>query len=68
MATIPTAGDESIRVAAHGSAELHLIVDDPQFGRIASVRIDHHQAALLASALDRHLVDAAGGVPAGPEG
>ena len=67
MATISTTGDELIRVAAHGDAALSVLIDDPAFGRIATVRLDHQQAAQLASALDDLLVDAAGQIPAAPD-
>ena len=68
MTVIGTLGDERVIVSAHGEDAVCLTVTDPRFGRLATVRLDHHQAARLANALDRHLVDAAGGVPAPPEG
>jgi len=66
MATIETSGGETIAVAAHGDT-VCVAVTAPRFGRIATVRLDHRQAAQLAAALDRRLVDAAGGIPATPE-
>jgi hypothetical protein len=67
MAKIETSGGEAIAVAAHGDDPVCIAVTDPCFGRIATVRLDHRQAAQLAAALDQRLVDAAGGVPATPE-
>jgi hypothetical protein len=67
MATIETQGDESIAVGEHGDGVVRLTVSDPCFGRIAAVRLDHAQAARLASALDERLVAAAGGTPLAPE-
>ena len=48
--------------SALGDEIVCLHISDPTFGRIATVRLDHHQAALLANPLDRRLVDAAGGM------
>ena len=62
MAAIPTTGDERITVSALGDEIVCLHISDPNFGRLASVRLDHQQAAQLANALDRRLVDAAGGM------
>jgi hypothetical protein len=59
MTSIETAGDEQILVARHGHEAVALVVTDPYFGRIATVRIDHAQAEELADALDR--ARAAGG-------
>ena len=67
MATIETTGDETMAVAAHGDDTVCVAVTAPRLGRIATVRLAHRQAAQLAAALDRRLVDAAGGVPATPE-
>jgi hypothetical protein len=68
MAAIETNGAEQLTVCAHGPHDVCIAIDDPAFGRIATVRLDHRQAALLASAIDERLVDAAGGVPATPDG
>jgi hypothetical protein len=62
MTAIPTTGDERITVSALGDETVSLHISDPAFGRLATVRLDHHQAAQLANALDRRLVDAAGGI------
>lgn len=59
MTSIETSGDEQILVASHGHEAVALVVTDPYFGRIATVRIDHAQAEELADALDR--ARAAGG-------
>ena len=67
MAKIETSGGETIAVAAHGDDTVCVAVTAPRFGRIATVRLDERQAAQLAAALDRRLVDAAGGIPATPE-
>ena len=53
MTSIDTTGDEQILVARHGHEALALVVTDPYFGRIATVRIDNAQAEELAAALDR---------------
>ena len=66
MVTIETSGGERIAVT-HGDDTVCVAVTAPRFGRIATVRLDHRQAAQLAAALDRGLVHAAGGVPATPE-
>jgi hypothetical protein len=68
MAAIETIGPEQLTVCAQGHEAVSIAVDDPTFGRIATVRLDHRQAARLATALDQRLVDAAGGVPATPDG
>jgi hypothetical protein len=62
MPAIPTTGDERITVSALGDETVCLHISDPTFGRVATVRLDHRQAARLANALDRRLVDAAGGI------
>jgi hypothetical protein len=67
MATIETMGGEEVRVCDSGAEALRLTVTDPRFGRIATVRLDHVQAARLASALDQRLIAAAGGSPVAPE-
>lgn len=63
MTRIETLGGEEMAVADHGGEALRLTVIDPEFGRIATIRLDHGQAARLASALDERLVAGAGGVP-----
>jgi hypothetical protein len=62
MTAIRTTGDERITVSALGEETVCLHVSDSTFGRLATVRLDHSQAAQLANALDRRLVDAAAGL------
>ena len=51
---IGTMGDESILVASHGHDAIRIAVNDPRFGRIATVRIDPDQATHLAALLAAH--------------
>ena len=53
MASIETLGEEEIRVLDHGHDSVRIAITHPYFGRIATVRIDHAQAADLIEALDR---------------
>ncbi len=61
MMEIETLGGEEIRVGRQGHDTILVAVTDPEFGRIATVRLSHRQAAQLAGALDDTLVAAAGG-------
>ena len=54
-------GDPGPR-SALGDEIVCLHISDPTFSRLATVRLDRHQAAQLANALDRRLVHSAGGM------
>ena len=53
MAAIETLGGEDVRVIEHGHDAVRIAIDHPYFGRIATVRLDHSQAADLIEALAR---------------
>ena len=53
MASIETLAKEEIRVLDHGHDSVRIAITHPYFGRIATVRIDHDQAADLIEALAR---------------
>jgi len=61
MMQIETLGGEEIGVGRQGHDAVLIAVTDPEFGRIATVRLGHRQAAQLADAIDDSLVAAAGG-------
>ena len=48
-------GEESVVVAIHGNDAIRIAVDDPRFGRIATVRVDPDQAVQLAALLTAHV-------------
>lgn len=48
---IETLGDERVEVTAQGDDVINVAVDDPFFGRIATVRLTPGQAATLIEAL-----------------
>ena len=52
--TIATTGDERMLVEPFRDDTVLLAVDDPRFGRIATVRLDADQAHELAAALLRN--------------
>jgi hypothetical protein len=68
LTSIGTCGGEELLISAHGAETVCLTITEPRFGSVARVRLEHHQAAALANALDQHLVDATDGIPAGSEG
>jgi|tagenome__1003787_1003787.scaffolds.fasta_scaffold20906667_3 hypothetical protein len=51
MRAVETLGQEHFLVTPVGDGEILVTVDDPQFGRIASVRLGPEQAKSLIQAL-----------------
>ncbi len=49
--TIDTVGEQRVLVSRFGEDTVLVAVDDPRFGRIATVRLDAEQAGDLAAAL-----------------
>ena len=56
MASIPTIDGGDVLVSSRGRDEVRLTVTDPMFGTIATIKLEHRHAAMLASAIDVQLV------------
>lgn len=67
MASIPTSDGGDVLVSSRGRDEVRLTVTDPMFGTIATIKLQHRDAAMLASAIDVQLVAATSATQAPPE-